>query len=514
MNNNHIHTTKTTNKMSAKNLLETMRDYIKNSRILIESGISLYKTMELTEQKQRGGEEFNEERYHLARHKQHELAELHEEPFFTRIKITLNAKNEERNISIGKFSHVDAEIYSWTSPIGVLRFLGTGHKQYENAMGDIKHVEVHSKEDVIFNDGELVRYAYEGKNSKELIFEEKFETHKLEFALGDIVDRMEGYQDSIIRLPFSKSLFVTGPAGSGKTTVALHRIAFLFLYPNYKAHFYRTEALIILKDESAKTYFGGLLPSLGVENARVITFPELCDELRHNKETNQEIFTRIKHVRKAEIKKTRTMIQYGKTVRKSVTSRVEYSAILIDEFQNYTHEELTMIKMLVSTRTRSIMYVGDPRQTIREGAVGVDDYYKNNVKMDDDLHIDIDVSYRNPRCHLEYIEKIGFTGGAHSKKEGGFVKEISMNDIEEILNLNSVGTRAIITPDEITRIEFQEKYPGINVYTYAESMGFEFDEIFVIIDDVPFLEKSAIEKNLLYIALTRSMNGLFVINNS
>ena len=81
MKNNH---TNQINKNNNNILFESMRDYIRNSRVLIESGISLYKTVEMTEQKQRGREDFNEERYHLARLKQRELAELSLEPFFSR----------------------------------------------------------------------------------------------------------------------------------------------------------------------------------------------------------------------------------------------------------------------------------------------------------------------------------------------------------------------------------------------------------------------------------------------
>ena len=75
----------------------------------------------------------------------------------------------------------------------------------------------------------------------------------------------------------NKPLIVQGVAGSGKTTIALHRIAYLIY--NYEKQFDPESFMIIAPNKFFLNYISNVLPDLGVENVRQYTFEDLAYEI-------------------------------------------------------------------------------------------------------------------------------------------------------------------------------------------------------------------------------------------
>jgi len=91
-----------------------------------------------------------------------------------------------------------------------------------------------------------------------------------------IVSTIQKKQNEIIRLPFNKSIVVQGVAGSGKTSIALHRIAYL-LYNNRK-NLNSKNILVFSPNNVFSSYIGSVLPELGEENVKETSFDEIFKE--------------------------------------------------------------------------------------------------------------------------------------------------------------------------------------------------------------------------------------------
>lgn len=94
-----------------------------------------------------------------------------------------------------------------------------------------------------------------------------------EAKLKDIIRSIQAEQDQIIRLPLNRTLVVQGVAGSGKSTVGLHRIAFL-LY-NYRKALTEDAVLVLVPNPQFIAYIQDLLPMLETESVKQETFETL-----------------------------------------------------------------------------------------------------------------------------------------------------------------------------------------------------------------------------------------------
>lgn len=89
-------------------------------------------------------------------------------------------------------------------------------------------------------------------------------------TMRDIVTTIQAEQDTIIRLPLQGTVVIEGGPGTGKTAVALHRIAFLFY--EHRERLARRGVLVVGPSPAFLDYIGDVLPSLG-ETAVVFTTP-------------------------------------------------------------------------------------------------------------------------------------------------------------------------------------------------------------------------------------------------
>src|SRR5690606_23509827 len=95
--------------------------------------------------------------------------------------------------------------------------------------------------------------------------------------LRDIVSTIQAEQDEIIRAPKNTAMVIQGAAGSGKTTVALHRLAYL-LY-RYQEQMRAERMIIFAPNAMFLDYISGVLPELGVGNVKQTTFADWAQEL-------------------------------------------------------------------------------------------------------------------------------------------------------------------------------------------------------------------------------------------
>ncbi len=202
-----------------------------------------------------------------------ELDHLYKTPYFIKCEIVDPDSGEKKEYFFAKHQLSDESIYSWVSPIAAIRFESPGVASYTLPSGEKKELALEAREQYMIVDGKVLFFAREERGTpRELIYQEHFTKQKSGFVLPEIVAQMEKAQDTVIRAHHFGPLVISGPAGSGKTTLALHRVAYLTQAPD-TASFYKPEkSIVFVQDDGTKEYFSHLLPELGIHNVTITTF--------------------------------------------------------------------------------------------------------------------------------------------------------------------------------------------------------------------------------------------------
>ena len=171
-------------------------------------------------------------------------------------------------------------VHDWRSPVANLYYSGqVGEVSYEAPDGRVEG-EMTLKRMFTIADGELT-----GMQDTGVVGQEKFLTDALSQVttarLREVVTTIQAEQNTVIRYDPMKPLCVQGVAGSGKTTIALHRIAWM-LYRLQKTT--RPDQMLILAPNPLfLSYISRVLPDLGVDKVRQLTFDQLCKMLLEKK---------------------------------------------------------------------------------------------------------------------------------------------------------------------------------------------------------------------------------------
>ena len=167
-------------------------------------------------------------------------------------------------------------MYDWRAPISSLFYdYGLGPASYTAPMGTIYGTITKKRQYKIEN----------GKLLYMLDTDLKIDDEMLQRALSDstdetmrtIVTTIQREQNRAIRYEDKPVLIVTGPAGSGKTSVALHRIAYI-LY-KHRENTSANDVIIFSPSNVFSEYISDVLPELGEENVLQTTFRNLQSRL-------------------------------------------------------------------------------------------------------------------------------------------------------------------------------------------------------------------------------------------
>ena len=153
-------------------------------------------------------------------------------PYFGRIDFREDQSSEADKIYIGLANVIDPktqniQVYDWRAPISSLFYRsGLGQASYEAPMGKISG-EVLLKRQYKIKDGKLEYFFDSSIRVTDEILQELL-ARNASPQMRNIVETIQKEQDIIIRDTTSDLLIVQGIAGSGKTSIALHRVAFCF----------------------------------------------------------------------------------------------------------------------------------------------------------------------------------------------------------------------------------------------------------------------------------------------
>ncbi len=206
------------------------------------------------------------------------LLKIKSSPYFASIVVE-DESQQKKKIYIGmtylKDENLDNYIYDWRAPIcSVFYDYESGPCQYEAPMGIIKS-NLEQKRQYKIEEQKLLRIIDSTINIDDEVLQEVLASESSD-KMKNIVTTIQQEQNSVIRNTKDKHLIVQGIAGSGKTSVALHRIAFLL----YKIKNLSSDKVLIFSPNQIFTeYISNVLPELGEENTLQTTFHDYLSKM-------------------------------------------------------------------------------------------------------------------------------------------------------------------------------------------------------------------------------------------
>ena len=214
-------------------------------------------------------------------------------PYFGRINFSFNDQPEnEYYIGLGHIQEgEDIYCYDWRAPISSMYYdFDVGEAFYE--VDDAKYYgEITLKRQYKIENGELVYFLDTNETINDEILQNVL-SQNTSAHMKQIVATIQKEQNKLIRADEYRNFLVQGVAGSGKTSIALHRASYL-LYKHRK-DFKNNDILIISPSNLFSNYISEVLPELGEENVLEMTFAHMGKlELDKKLETREEIIDRI-----------------------------------------------------------------------------------------------------------------------------------------------------------------------------------------------------------------------------
>ncbi|MFJ8265880.1 RNA polymerase recycling motor HelD [Peribacillus asahii] len=204
------------------------------------------------------------------------LKKAQSKPYFARVDFTRDENGLKEILYFGKTSLYQREnqeqiIVDWRSPIANLYYEGRiGSVTYE-AEGEKFSGDITLKRQLMIEDGNLDEIRDIDLTTTDELLQDSLAKSSSN-RLTEIVSTIQEEQNKIIRADLNKPIIVQGAAGSGKTTIALHRISYFIYY--YKDLFDPRQLMILAPSRLFIDYISEALPELGVEKAKQFTFTE------------------------------------------------------------------------------------------------------------------------------------------------------------------------------------------------------------------------------------------------
>lgn len=265
-----------------------------------------------------------------------ELTVLQESPYFGRVEFIDKDYGEEEKLYIGRFGvtpegSYEPAVVDWRAPVASLFYKGTlGEASYASPKSNVE-VDITGRRQYIIKKAKLKGMFDSEVDVKDEILQMVLSSNSDE-KLKDIIMTLQKEQDDIIRQPRENTVVVNGVAGSGKTTVALHRVAYL-LY-NYR-DVLKDKVLIIGPNNIFMEYISSVLPSLGESGVKQSTFTNFALDILDIEDvmTFKDYFEKLlredeEFVKEAEYKNSDEYVQFlDETIKEMDKSYFKYKPV-------------------------------------------------------------------------------------------------------------------------------------------------------------------------------------------
>jgi len=344
------------------------------------------------------------------------LKKLLNEPYFARIDFTEDGdpEGELEEIYIGRYSLFDEDsqsyhVYDWRAPISSLYYdYGIGQASFAvPATGATISGLVSLKRQYQIEKGEIL-YLFDN----DIAIDDKILRQELsktaDAHIKTIVNTIQAEQNKAIRSQ-EKTVLVYGPAGSGKTSVGLHRLAYL-LYRD-RGRLSSAKIRIFSPSPIFASYIAGIIPELGEEDVENLDFTTLLEEKARDRRPFYGMYQQIEH-----------LMSYGEDDARMQWIKHIYSPAFLDSLEKFianhttTFEDIRFnndvlvsrkrLEELYQDRTAASTLAGKTERVISYVERVYSEYFKANRAAITTLFNDIhDDDFSDHEIRIKYDEE-------------------------------------------------------------------------------------------------------------
>ena len=369
-----------------KQTLETRREeeHLQECRKQIAQNVHMYEeqveqrhqqTQALIKAVQSGNVELYDQMFtsqSLEEHSRNQLSHnqaAYEKPFFGRIDYKNLDEHLTESIYIGKHGvqkdKTHMIIVDWRAPIATVYYeneLGEG--SYQIPDGSSYRIDLNLKRTYDIENGKLQGfYDSDVAANDELLV--KYLSKNRDVVLGDIIATIQKEQNEFIRSSPFHNMIVQGVAGSGKTTVAMHRISYMMY--NYKERFTSNEFCIVGGSDILIDYITGGLPELDVYDIKHMRMDGLLTYLLHKEWKKKYQIVEADPAWKSKMLFARELENYMQMLREHILGDCEVKD--------------AEIGMLLSTKNNERFVRENPQYSINKLLVMLDERLRARIKL-------------------------------------------------------------------------------------------------------------------------------------
>ncbi len=227
--------------------------------------------------------------------KRKRLVRLKHVPYFGRIDFCKNGNKTAEQIYVGVHNFLDEDtnknlVYDWRAPISSMFYDFELGQAFYKTNDDKIEGTIDLKRQFRIRNGEMEYMLDSDITIQDDVLQKELNQASSE-KMKNIVATIQREQNAIIRNEEARHLIIQGVAGSGKTSIALHRIAFL-LY-RFKETISSTDILIISPNKVFASYISNVLPELGEETVKETSMEEIANDLFEHQINFQSFYDQV-----------------------------------------------------------------------------------------------------------------------------------------------------------------------------------------------------------------------------
>lgn len=214
-------------------------------------------------------------------------------PYFARVDFS-SGEGKDSKIYIG-LSHISQDgkpcVIDWRAPIASLYYdYDEGPAEYESPDGTVKG-DITLKRQFGISNGKLDYFVDTKQNINDEILQQAL-SKNASTKMQEIVSTIQKEQNAIIREEKFRTILVQGVAGSGKTSIALHRAGYLLF--QHRGEYTSNDVLILSPSNLFSSYVSEVLPELGEDNVIEMTFSHIAKtELKKKVQPREKLIDEI-----------------------------------------------------------------------------------------------------------------------------------------------------------------------------------------------------------------------------